>query len=101
VAVATLDGMPGFEFGDLMEDVFVRYGRRCLPTEIDRPEMLTLAHVQPRSERVDLAEDPTNVLVANWNHHRASTRGNSRSIPTIGSTSLPTSRRVTTGFVER
>lgn len=56
------------EFRDL---VFDQYNGQCLMTEIDHPTLLTLAHVLPRSDYVEYAEDPTNAFVLNWTHHMA------------------------------
>lgn len=51
--------------------IFEQYDGRCLLTKIDHPSLVTLAHVLPRSEYVEYAEDPRNVFVLNWTHHMA------------------------------
>lgn len=51
--------------------VFERYGYACTITNIEEEPLLDLAHVLPRSQRPDLAEDPENVFVLNSLHHRA------------------------------
>lgn len=51
--------------------VFDRYEHACTLTGIQENELLDLAHVLPRSQRPDLAENPSNVLVLNSLHHRA------------------------------
>ncbi|UPW02248.1 HNH endonuclease [Halorussus gelatinilyticus] len=52
-------------------EVLDRYGNRCVVTGIDEASLLDLAHVLPRSEAPESAEDPRNALVLNPLHHRA------------------------------
>jgi len=52
-------------------EVLDRYGNECVVTGIDEPPLLDLAHVVPRSEAPESAEDPENALVLNPLHHRA------------------------------
>ncbi|WP_276299965.1 HNH endonuclease [Halorussus lipolyticus] len=52
-------------------EVFDRYRNRCAVTSIAQSDLLDLAHVVPRSERPEAAEDPENALVLNALHHRA------------------------------
>jgi len=52
-------------------ETFERYGNACLLTNVAGEPLLDLAHVLPRSQRPDLAENPENVLVLNSLHHRA------------------------------
>lgn len=52
-------------------EIFERYGYACPITNIDEEPLLDLAHILPRSQRPDLAENPENVLVLNSLHHRA------------------------------
>jgi len=56
---------------EFRETVFDRYGRTCALTGIESEAVLDLAHVLPRSEYPDLAEEPGNALVMNALHHRA------------------------------
>jgi hypothetical protein len=53
------------------ETVFDQYGHACAFTGIENAAVLDLAHVLPRSEHPDVAEDPENALVMNALHHRA------------------------------
>ena len=52
-------------------EVLDRYKNRCVVTGIQQSSLLDLAHVLPRSEYPEYAEDPKNVLVMNPLHHRA------------------------------
>lgn len=52
-------------------ETFERYAHSCAMTGIQKDPLLDLAHILPRSQRPDLAEDPENVLVLNSLHHRA------------------------------
>ncbi|MFC4551392.1 MULTISPECIES: HNH endonuclease [Halorussus] len=52
-------------------EVFDRYKNQCAMTGIGHPSLLDLAHVLPRSEHPERAEDPKNALVLNSLHHRA------------------------------
>lgn len=52
-------------------DAFERFGHACALTNIEEEPLLDLAHILPRSQRPDLAENPENVLVLNSLHHRA------------------------------
>lgn len=52
-------------------EVLDRYQNRCTITGIQQSSLLDLAHVLPRSEYPEYAEDPENVLVTNPLHHRA------------------------------
>ncbi|QLC35679.1 HNH endonuclease (plasmid) [Halarchaeum sp. CBA1220] len=53
------------------DEAFERFGHACVMTGIREDDLLDLAHVLPRSQRPDLAEDAENVLVLNALHHRA------------------------------
>lgn len=53
------------------EGVYEAYGGECVLTDIDRRELLTVAHVLPRADRPDLAEALGNVFLVNWTHHAA------------------------------
>lgn len=52
-------------------EVLDSYGNQCAVTEIGEAALLDLAHVVPRSEAPESAEDPENALVLNPLHHRA------------------------------
>lgn len=51
--------------------VFELYDEECAMTEIRGSPLVTVAHVVPRSEAIEYAEDITNVLLLNWTHHMA------------------------------
>jgi len=52
-------------------EVLARYDHRCAMTSVAESSLLDLAHVVPRSEAPESAEDPENALVLNPLHHRA------------------------------
>lgn len=52
-------------------EVLDRYQNRCAITGIEESSLLDLAHVLPRSDYPEYAEEPKNALVLNPLHHRA------------------------------
>lgn len=52
-------------------EVLDRYENRCAITGIQQSSLLDIAHILPRSDYPEYAEDPKNVLVMNPLHHRA------------------------------
>ncbi|MFC7081514.1 HNH endonuclease [Halorussus caseinilyticus] len=52
-------------------EVLDRYDHRCAMTDVREASLLDLAHVVPRSDSPESAEDPENALVLNALHHRA------------------------------
>ncbi|WP_205250451.1 HNH endonuclease signature motif containing protein [Halococcus salsus] len=54
-----------------IQTIFAPFDSECTLTGTQEDELLDLAHVLPGSQRPDLAENPSNVLVLNSLHHRA------------------------------
>lgn len=57
------------------QKTFDRYMHRCIITGIEEPSLLTLSHILDRAEYPEYAEDPENVIILNWLHHRAFDKG--------------------------
>lgn len=51
--------------------VFERYSGACAVTGMAEEDLLDVAHVVPRRERPEIAEDPDNALILNTLHHQA------------------------------
>ncbi|MFC7164543.1 HNH endonuclease [Halospeciosus flavus] len=64
--VETVEVSAGFR-----DRVLSRYDDQCLLTELEGSPFVTLSHIVPRAETVEVAEHPDNVLILNWLHHQA------------------------------
>jgi|GEM_PF-1585661 len=51
--------------------VFDLYDGKCALTQMQAAPLVTLAHIVPRSDAIEYAEDIENVLLLNWTHHKA------------------------------